>query len=254
MMPLKLLKKLFDKKTPSRFDTLPAGQRRSVELLLERLRRERLTYVGIKKLKNLSWAAIEVRDKGVPGDFIEAGVAWGGTAILLGTLKPKAAPLKLYDVFGLIPPPGAADGEDAHVRFQTIEQGKAVGIEGDEYYGYKEGLEGVVRENLRKHGLTEAVDKVEFIKGLYSETMNITSPVALAHIDCDWYDSVKICIDRIYPRLSVNGIAVFDDYKSYSGCRKAVDEFLAAEATAEVLFHDKSIGIKRVTRPSSEKR
>ena len=51
--------------------------------------------------------------------------------------------------------------------------------------------------------------------------------VALAHVDCDFYDPTKLCLEKWYPALSPGGIMQFDDYNAFSGCRKAVDEFVA---------------------------
>ena len=38
---------------------------------------------------------------------------------------------------------------------------------------------------------------------------------------------------------------VFDDYKSYSGCCCAVDEWLAPEDWAEIVFSNKSVGVMK---------
>ncbi len=51
--------------------------------------------------------------------------------------------------------------------------------------------------------------------------------MAFAHIDCDWYEAVKFCLDRLAYVLSPRGIIVLDDYHAYGGCRVAVAEFLA---------------------------
>ena len=61
------------------------------------------------------------------------------------------------------------------------------------------------------------------VKGLYSDTLKIDSPVSLAHIDCDWFDSVMTCLERIAPRLVKGGALVIDDYDNWSGCKSAVD-------------------------------
>jgi hypothetical protein len=238
-------KKLLGKQKGSKFHSLPLEQREGAEALLLRVRNDKLTYVGVKKLENLCWAALATREKGVVGDYIEAGVALGGTAILLAALKPAASSLVLYDVFGLIPPPGPVDGQDAHQRYAVIASGESSGIGGDKYYGYTNDLEDVVKGNLAKYGFTEKGNDIRLVKGLISETLEPEGPVALAHIDCDWYESVKVCIDRIYPKLAVNGMMVFDDYQSYSGCRKAVDEFVSTEPSASVVFAAKSVAIQR---------
>ena len=58
-----------------------------------------------------------------------------------------------------------------------------------------------------------------------------TSVVAFAHIDVDIYKSITDCLAFIWPRLSVGGFIIFDDYgfPSCPGARAAVDEFFAGK-------------------------
>lgn len=233
------------RKTPSRFDSMPNDVRLPIATLLADLRTSHLTYVGMRKLKNLAWAAYSVREARVPGIYVEAGVALGGTAILLGRMKPPDASLQLCDVFGMIPPPTAMDDEDAHRRYEQIRSGKSAGLGDETYYGYRTDLISVVRDNLQRYGLSETTDRIRFCQGEFERSLWIDEPVALAHIDCDWYASVRTCIERIVPHLSPGGIIVFDDYKSYSGCRRAVDEMLHQEPSLEIVFTDKSVGVRR---------
>lgn len=69
---------------------------------------------------------------------------------------------------------------------------------------------------------------MHLVKGLFEETIRPTEPIALAHIDGDWYESVEVCLERVWPVLAVGGPMVIDDYAHWSGCRSAVDEFLAS--------------------------
>jgi O-methyltransferase len=73
-------------------------------------------------------------------------------------------------------------------------------------------------------------DLVQFVKGLFQETLPAVtvSPIALLHIDGDWYESVKTCLDNLYDKVSPGGIIQFDDYGYWKGARKAVDEFFEA--------------------------
>jgi predicted O-methyltransferase YrrM len=57
--------------------------------------------------------------------------------------------------------------------------------------------------------------------------MQIKDHIALAHIDGDWYESVKTCLERIEPHLVSGGVLVIDDYDAWSGCRTAVDEYFS---------------------------
>lgn len=216
-----------------------------VDQLISNIRSSKLTYCGPPKLENLVEACRTIQKDNVRGDFIEAGVALGGSAILLAKLKPSTSTLFLYDVYGLIPPPGEKDGQDSHKRFAEIASGKSPGIGGDVYYGYQEDLYEVVSENLRKYGLVPNSRDLFLIKGIFQDTLHVENPIALAHIDCDWYESVKTCIDRISPRLVAGGIVVFDDYSSYEGCKRAVDEWLGANSDLSVVFHRRSLGVRK---------
>jgi asparagine synthase (glutamine-hydrolysing) len=68
---------------------------------------------------------------------------------------------------------------------------------------------------------------VQFVAGFYEETLQIDQPVALAHIDCDWHDSVMTCLERIEPHLVKGGLLIIDDYDEWSGCKRAVDSYFA---------------------------
>ena len=52
--------------------------------------------------------------------------------------------------------------------------------------------------------------------------------VAILHVDGDFYQSVKISLEKWASLMSKGGYIQIDDYDSFSGCRKAVDEFLAS--------------------------
>lgn len=216
------------------------------EAMIARIRGDNLSYCGKPKLENIAEAVLAVRQAGVPGSYLEAGVALGGSAILLGKIKPKVAPLALYDVFAMIPAPGEKDGKDAHKRYEEIRSGQSAGLGGKTYYGYVDNLLEVVKRNLRDAALDLEADHIECLPGLFEDTLHPAGPIAFAHVDCDWFDSVKVCIDRITPWLSKGGIIIFDDYSSYCGCRRAVDEWLERDARFEKLFHRRSLAVKRI--------
>jgi hypothetical protein len=194
--------------------------------LIRRVRAQRLTYLSPAALSDLRRRMQELEQRRVVGSVIEAGCALGGSAIVLAASKTKARPMYVYDVFGTIPPPSDADGEDTLRRYEEIVAGRSKGIGGDTYYGYEENLQVKVRASFAQFGLAVNEHNVHLIEGLFQDTIRPDGPVALAHIDGDWYDSVKVCLERIWPRLIVGGVVVIDDYDDWSGCRTAVDEFL----------------------------
>jgi predicted O-methyltransferase YrrM len=214
--------------------------------LIDRIRDRKITYCGKPKLENIAEAIRLIDRERVPGSFLEAGVALGGSAAAIALLKPKDRALHLYDVFAMIPPPGDQDGPDAHARYSEIKSGNSDGLGGKTYYGYIDGLLDVVKRNLVEFGVDLKAAKVHFHVGLFQDTLHPEGPVAFAHIDADWYDSVMTCLQRIAPCLSPGGIIVFDDYSSYSGCKKAVDQFLADHPNFSILFHRRSLGIRKL--------
>jgi asparagine synthase (glutamine-hydrolysing) len=197
-------------------------------LLVSRIERRRLTYLDLPALLDLRDLAREADDAGLPGAIIEAGCALGGSAIVLAASKKAERELFVYDVFGMIPPPSERDGTDVVARYEEIRAGRATGIQDDPYYGYDPGLLATVEGNFRRCGIDMAASHVHLVQGLFADTIRPRGPVVLAHIDGDWYDSVAVCLRRIWPALTPGGTIVIDDYDDWSGCRRAVDDFLAA--------------------------
>jgi UDP-glucose 4-epimerase len=200
--------------------------------LAERVISDRLTYLDVPALLDLQSRVRELEAAGRPGHIIEAGCALGGSAIVLGLCKSTDRVMTVHDVFGMIPPPGEHDGADVHQRYETINAGRSVGIGGDTYYGYEPALRDKVAERFRDYGCPIDENNVALVEGLFADTVKPSGPVALAHIDGDWYDSVSVCLERIWPALAPGGVIVVDDYDHWSGCRRAVDEFLAAHPEA----------------------
>jgi len=68
---------------------------------------------------------------------------------------------------------------------------------------------------------------VRFVAGPVEQTIPGQMPeqIALLRIDTDWYESTKHELKYLYPRLSVGGILIIDDYGHWQGARKAVDEY-----------------------------
>lgn len=192
---------------------------------LIRIKTDHLTYLATKDLFNLYEAAKSVERARVPGLFIEAGCALGGSAIAIGKAKATQRPFRIYDAFGMIPPPSDKDDTDVHARYQEIKSGKSQGIGGNRYYGYTENLQDLVARNLTRHAVPPEKNNISLIKGYFENTLSINEPVAFAHIDCDWYASVMICLQQIAPNLAEGGRIIFDDYHEWSGCRHAVDEY-----------------------------
>jgi len=184
-----------------------------------------LTYLSAEALNDLYKQVRQIEQEKMEGILIEAGCALGGSAIIIASAKNRSRPFFIYDVFGMIPPPSEKDGPDVKKRYQIITSGKSKGIDGNKYYGYEDDLYNKVISNFKKYDILIEEKNIQIIKGLFENVLHCNQPVALAHLDGDWYDSVMICLERITPYLITNGTLIIDDYYCWSGCKRAVDDF-----------------------------
>lgn len=188
------------------------------------------TMVGMARLANLRTLLETILADGVPGDVIETGVWRGGASIFMrGVLAAHGDSNRtvwVADSFEGLPPPDpdaypADEGDILHsIDFL------AVGL--DE-----------VKANFERYGLLD--EQVRFLQGWFRDTLP-TAPVerlSLMRLDGDMYESTMVALESLYPKLSVGGFVVIDDYGAIEACRQAVEEFRAAQGiTAPVTWID----------------
>jgi hypothetical protein len=61
--------------------------------------------------------------------------------------------------------------------------------------------------------------RVHLHRGWFHETFpTVDVPcVALLHIDCDFYEPTRLCLERWYPHVVPGGWIQFDDYSEFEG-------------------------------------
>ena len=75
------------------------------------------------------------------------------------------------------------------------------------------------------------MDNVTLIKGFFQDTLQVQEnianigKIAILRLDGDWYESTKICLDKLYDNVIEGGIIIIDDYGHFIGAKKATDEF-----------------------------
>jgi asparagine synthase (glutamine-hydrolysing) len=213
---------------------------------LAAVRADHLTFLTEAQLESLVGCVLEAEAAGREGILVEAGTARGGSAIAMALAKSRTRPLHVYDVFGLIPPPSEEDGAEVHRRYERITSGQARGLaEDEEYYGYREDLLGEVRDSFARHGVPVEEHAVSLVQGLFQDTIAGDEPVALAHVDGDWYESTMTCLSRLGPRVVPGGRIVVDDYYTWSGCRRAVDEYFAEHPEFRLEMRAKVHAVRR---------
>lgn len=199
--------------------------------MARQVRAEGLTYLSEAKFDRLRAEIVRLRRDAVAGDFVEFGLALGGSGLVLArAARDQGRAFAGYDVFGMIPPPTSdKDDSRSRERYEVIRSGKAKGLRGGEYYGYVDDLYDRVTATFARYGLPPDGNRLRLVRGLFENSWPETpvERVALAHLDCDWYDPVKYCLHAVADRVSPGGVIVLDDYNDYGGCRTATDEFLA---------------------------
>ncbi|SDT47323.1 TylF/MycF/NovP-related O-methyltransferase [Microlunatus soli] len=219
----------------------------TVENLSKQVRQKRLSYLGQGKFDSIYDRIEQIRSDGVAGDFTEFGVALGGSGICLARALEDGQRYFGFDVFGMIPPPSQADGQKVLNRYKTISSGESKGISGDPYYGYMDDLLEKVKGNFAEFDCPVDGRRINLVEGLFETTLPAHDDltISLAHIDCDWYDPVKLCLEYAWGHLSPGGFIILDDYNSWPGCKKAADEFLAATPAAKLLYEKPNAVIRK---------
>lgn len=215
------------------------------EIYVNKVVQDKLTYLSKKALYLILSAISELEKSKIEGDFIETGCALGGSSILIAKFKKEKRNFYVYDSFEMMPEPGEKDGADVHERYSVIKSGESKGIKGDPYYGYEKDLLGKVKNNFSNYNINPDNQNIYFVKGYYEDTLIINKPVAFAHIDCDWYDSVLVSLERIVPFLVIGGVLIIDDYYCYSGCKNATDEYFKDKLDSFTFIEGERLMIKR---------
>jgi asparagine synthase (glutamine-hydrolysing) len=192
-----------------------------------RVKKANITYLSLSKLFSLSACVKNIEHESIPGIFIEAGCALGGSAIVIADNKKTSRKFRIFDTFKQIPAPSSKDGQDAFLRYDQIIDGRSKGIKKEAYYGYEDNLIAKVLANFQKFKLPIEQNRVELHQGLFADVLIIDEPVALAHIDSDWYESITVALSRIVPKLSTNGLIIVDDYYDWVGAKQAIDDYFA---------------------------
>jgi O-methyltransferase len=173
------------------------------------------TMIGRKRLENLRDCATQVIENQIPGDFIETGVWRGGSTIFMrAILKANDVTDRcvwVADSFEGLPAPNEdlypADKGDLHHTIGEL----SVTLD-------------TVRDNFRRYGLLD--DQVKFLKGWFKDTLP-TAPIenlSLVRLDGDMYESTMDAITNLYPKLSVGGFLIVDDY-CIETCKKAITDY-----------------------------
>jgi O-methyltransferase len=167
------------------------------------------------------------------GDFVEAGVYRGGSALLIRDALQRSSGrqrLHLFDSFAGLPAPGP---RDRHARGDLADTNVAV-----------------------VGSLFAASPEVAIHPGWIPDTFVDSGlvSVAFAHVDLDLEGSIVDACTYLYPRLQPGGVLVFDDYgfPSCPGARVAIDRFFSPLPEVPLILATGQAVVTRLPSPPGD--
>ena len=188
----------------------------------------------------------QIKNNNVDGDFVECGVWKGGNLILFQKMIEKLR-IKNKKIYGFDTFEGMTSPTDDDFDVDNLNGGfkaehymkvqkKDINIDNVHAYSPID----AVKKNFEKN--TENNDNLILIKGKVEDTLkvslNIPEKISILRLDTDWYESTKVELEILYPRLVKNGVLIIDDYGEWSGSRKATNEY----------FKDKNVAMFKIDR------
>lgn len=177
---------------------------------------------GRLRLWSFLQALRHVDRHGIPGDIVECGVYKGGNLILAGLTTNR--PIWGYDTFeGMSEPTDHDTRLDGPEKVTTKEKWATT----DDWCAAS------IYEVEANFGKYASKDRLNLIKGKVEDTLqnaaNIPDRIAVLRLDTDWYESTKVELETLYPRLVPGGVLIIDDYGHWAGAKKAVDEYFQGQ-------------------------
>jgi len=186
------------------------------------------TMIGLRRMQNIQDCIAVLLKDGVPGDLIETGVWRGGACIFmkanLWAWGDTTRTVWVADSFQGLPRPDAkrypADSGDKHYT----KTGLSISVD-------------TVRHNFERYGLLD--ERVQFLVGWFKDTLP-KAPIdklALLRLDGDMYGSTIEAMEALYPKLSVGGFCIVDDYRATpSQAGAAIDDYRTANGIGDEIL------------------
>lgn len=177
------------------------------------------TLVSRERLENLYSQCSKFKNTNY--SFVECGVAKGGCLAMMMFASGKNNKIFGFDSFEGMPDITKEDLGNYNKSNPLSDFGKV----GDNLSG---GINNVYN-NFNKLNLN--LDNVTLVKGFFQDTLQIQEnidnigEIAVLRLDGDWYESTKICLEKLYDKVIENGVIIIDDYGHFIGAKMATDEF-----------------------------
>jgi hypothetical protein len=187
-----------------------------------------LSLTNLTRFKTMKNKIDYVLKNNIDGDIIETGVYKGGMIIFIYKylqllsqeiyMKDNTRRYKITkniiacDSFKGLPEPSELDytskGESAkNFDFSYLSYSKSNFI-----------------KNLNSFNIKE--DEITILEGWFKNTLSdIKNSISILRMDGDYYESTMDTLELLYDKVSYGGVIIIDDYRWWSGCEKAVQDF-----------------------------
>ena len=162
-----------------------------------------------------------------PGCVVECGVWRGGMSAGMAEVLGADRQYFLFDSFEGLPTASEDLDGTAAVAWQSD-------TKSPNYYNNCSAEEAEAATAMKLSGATS----FSLVKGWFDQTLPRFTPpceIALLRLDGDWYDSTRVCLESLYPHVAFGGIVIVDDYYSWDGCARAVNEFISGFAPPDAV-------------------
>ena len=185
----------------------------------------------------------------IDGALVECGVWRGGSAMMMALstmhFDQSVRSLHCYDTFVGMSEPSIHDvrydGTEASLIWEPNPSGS-----GSNWHA---AARSEVQANILSTGFP--FDLLSLIPGPVEETLTQNSPdlISLLRLDTDWYESTRVELEILYPKLVSGGVLIIDDYAWWRGSRQAVDEYFGQSGQHPFLARIDPAGSRLLIKP-----
>jgi len=166
----------------------------------------------------------------LPGAIVECGIFKGASLARFAMFRdifgnPHSKKIIGFDIFGKFPETNYEDDKKLRSRFMDIA--------GEESISTDQMMEVLKHKGIERNVELVAGDVTKTIPEYIAKHPQLK--ISLLNLDTDIYEPAVTILEYLYPRIVTGGILMIDDYATFPGETKAVDEF----------FKDHNVKIKK---------
>tara|TARA_Y100001958_G_C21196401_1_gene523675 strand:+ start:424 stop:1185 length:762 start_codon:yes stop_codon:yes gene_type:complete len=166
----------------------------------------------------------------IEGDIVECGI-WKGISIvffskILDLKKIKEKKIFGYDTFEGFPKPGQKDVTKEGTLMRSTFEKKKINEDSSDwnYCSLADAQRNIENNTINSNNIILIKGKVE---NTLKDEHNIPKKISILKLDTCLYESTKLELEVLFPRIQKGGILIVDNYVNFKGVQDAVKEYFA---------------------------